>query len=60
MAHIERTKKDEAMTARKQATRRDHREVLQAKPEEFSREQFAQLYKSVSARILKTLTILAK
>lgn len=60
MAYTERTKKDGTMTARKQVTRHEHREVLQAKPEALSCEQFEQLHKSVSARIPKTLAILAK
>ena len=60
MAYTEQTKKAGTMTARKQITRQEHREVLQAKPEELSREQFEQLHKSVSARIPKTLSILAK
>ncbi len=60
MTYTERTKKAGTMTARKQVARREHREMLQAKPEELSREQFEQLYKGVSARIPKTLSILAK
>lgn len=60
MSFAELTEKEEEMFAQKKRVRTARRDVLEAKPKDVTREQFAQIYKSVTRRIPKTLAILAK
>ena len=60
MAYSEQSSKSEAITAPTRDARAAPPEVLEAKPQALTREEFEQLYKSVTGRISKTLALLAK
>lgn len=60
MSYAKWKKEEGDMFARKDIVRTAQRDVLEAKPKNLTKEQFARLYESVTRRISKSLAILAK
>lgn len=60
MSYAKWKKEEGDMFARKDFVRTAQRDVLEAKPKNLTKEQFARLYESVTRRISKSLAILAK